>query len=127
MNILLEFTGRVNRMKENWEDRPFQDDMLYVVDGELLNHIIRVMKAFQRSPDLPEPYVKVLTYVIKSIIQCSNYPTGEVVDDFEDIEDFEESEWTSWDEIEFEEFLWKSGITLPNPEDPNNQYPEEDE
>ena len=103
-------------MKKNWEDRPFQDDMLYVVDGELLNHIIRVMKAFQRSPDLPEPYVKVLTYVIKSIIQCSNYPTGEVVDDLTDI-----------DEIGFEEFLWRSGIRLPNPEDPNNQYPEEDE
>jgi len=99
----------------NWEDKPFEDDMLYIVDGELLNHMLRVMKAFQKSPDLPEPYGKVLTYVIKSIIQCSNYPTGEVVDS-----------GTNIDEIDFEELLWKSGIRLPNPEDPNNQYPPED-
>ena len=33
--MLLELTRRVNRMKKNWEDNPFHDDMLYVVDGEL--------------------------------------------------------------------------------------------
>jgi|TARA_B110000977_G_scaffold55264_1_gene75328 hypothetical protein len=112
MNMLLELTRRVNRMKENWEDNPFHDDMLYVVDGELLNHLIRVLNAFKNSPDLPETYNKVLTYILKSVIQCVNYPTGEVVD----------SEF----DIEFEELLWQSGIRLPNPEDPNNQYPEED-
>lgn len=102
-------------MKMNWEDEPFHDDMLYVVDGELLNHMIRVMKAFQKSPDLPESYNQLLSYVIKSIIQCSNYPTGEVVDDS-----------TNIDEIEFEELLWRSGIRLPNSDDSNNQYPDED-
>jgi len=105
-------------MGKSWEDKPFHDELLYVVDGELLNHMIKIMKAFKRSPDLPETYDKVLTYVIKSIIQCSNYPTGESIqlDNIDDI-----------DEIEFEEFLWQAGIRLPNPEDPNNQYPEEDQ
>ena len=67
-------------MKKNWEDKPFHDDLLYVVDGELLNHMIKVMKVFKMSPEissiLPE-YRQVLNYMIKSIIQCSNYPTGE--------------------------------------------------
>jgi hypothetical protein len=101
-------------MKNNWEDKPFDDHLLYVVDGELLNHMIKIMNAFKRSPDLPETYNKVLTYVIKSIIQCVNYPTGEAISE-DDI-----------DEIEFEELLWQAGIRLPNPDDPNNQYPEED-
>ena len=30
------------------------------------------------------------------------------------------------DYIEFENWLWKNGIRLPNPEDPNNPYPKED-
>ena len=30
-------------MKKNWEDKPFHDELLYVVDGELLNHMIMVM------------------------------------------------------------------------------------
>mgnify|MGYP003117658231 FL=1 len=49
----------------------------------------------------------------KSIIQCSNYPTGEAKDE--------------WDEIELENWLWDNGIRLPNSEDPNNPYPEEDD
>ena len=63
---------------------------------------------------LPQ-YDKVLNYMIKSIIQCSNYPTGESTFDVD------------VDEIEFENWLWECGIKLPNPEDPNNQYPEEDQ
>ena len=50
--------------------------------------------------------------MVKSIIQCSNYPTGEVNDKIDD--------------IEFENWLWECGIRLPNPDDPDNQYPEED-
>ena len=57
----------------------------------------------------------VLNYMIKSIIQCSNYPPGESTFDVD------------VDEIEFENWLWECGIKLPNPEDPNNQYPEEDQ
>ena len=105
-------------MKKNWEDKPFHDDLLYVVDGELLNHMIKVMKVFKMSPEissiLPE-YRQVLSYMIKSIAQCSNYPTGESTFDVD------------MDEIEFENWLWENGIKLPNPEDPNNQYPEEDQ
>mgnify|MGYP005991409659 FL=1 len=105
-------------MKKNWEDKPFDDELLYVVDGELLNHIIKIMKVFKMSPEiasiLPE-YRQVLSYMIKSITQCSNYPTGESTFDVD------------MDEIEFENWLWESGIKLPNPEDPNNQYPEEDQ
>ena len=105
-------------MKKNWEDKPFHDELLYVVDGELLNHMITVMKVFKMSPEissiLPE-YRQVLNYMIKSIIQCSNYPTGESTFDVD------------VDEIEFENWLWECGIKLPNPEDPNNQYPEEDQ
>ena len=105
-------------MKRNWEDKPFDDELLYVVDGELLNHMIKVMKVFKMSPEissiLPE-YRQVLNYMIKSIIQCSNYPTGESTFDVD------------MDEIEFENWLWENGIKLPNPEDPNNQYPEEDQ
>ena len=52
--------------------------------------------------------------MIKSIIQVSNWPTGEAVDD-DDI-----------DYIEFENWLWKNGIRLPNDEDPHNPYPNED-
>ena len=88
------------------------------MDGELLNHMIKVMKVFKMSPEissiLPE-YRQVLNYMIKSIIQCSNYPTGESTFDVD------------VDEIEFENWLWECGIKLPNPEDPNNQYPEEDQ
>lgn len=105
-------------MKRNWEDKPFDDELLYVVDGELLNHIIKIMKVFKMSPEiasiLPE-YRQVLSYMIKSIAQCSNYPTGESTFDVD------------MDEIEFENWLWENGIKLPNPEDPNNQYPEEDQ
>ena len=105
-------------MKQPWEDRPFNDELLYVVDGELLNHMIKIMKVFKMSPEiasiLPE-YRQVLNYMIKSIIQCSNYPTGESVFDVD------------MDEIELENWLWECGIKLPNPEDPNNQYPEEDQ
>ena len=105
-------------MKKNWEDKPFHDELLYVVDGELLNHMIKVMKVFKMSPEissiLPE-YRQVLNYMIKSIIQCSNYPTGESTFDVD------------MDEIEFENWLWECGIKLPNDEDPNNQWPEEDQ
>ena len=104
------------------KSKPFIDEMLYVVDGELLNHMLKICKKFGSVN--PE-YEKVLNYMIKSIIQCSNYPTGEVTDDVDEI-DFEASEFTSWDEIEFEEFLWRSGIRLPNPNDIDNQYPDEE-
>ena len=80
--------------------------------------MIKIMKVFKMSPEissiLPE-YRQVLNYMIKSIIQCSNYPTGESTFDVD------------VDEIEFENWLWECGIKLPNPEDPNNQYPEEDQ
>ena len=90
--------------------KPFIDDMLYVVDGELMNHMLKVCKRFGKTN--PE-YQKVLNYMIKSIIQCTNYPTGEVKDELDD--------------IEFEDMLWKLGIKLPNPNDPNNQYPDDEE
>ena len=109
--------------KRNWEDSPFNEDLLYVVDGELLNHILKVMRAFKIAPDLNMtlPHFNgVLNYMIKSIIQCSNYPTGESVTDLQDFD-------VDMDEIEFENWLWECGIKLPNPEDPNNQYPEEDQ
>ena len=109
-------------MKRDWEAKPFIDEMLYVVDGELLNHMLKICKKF--GSENPE-YEKVLNYMIKSIIQCSNYPTGEVTNDVDEM-DFEASEFTSWDEIAFEEFLWKSGIRLPNPNDIDNQYPDEE-
>ena len=106
----------IDEMKKNWEDKPFDDGLLYVVDGELLNHMIKIMKVFKMSPEiasiLPE-YRQVLNYMIKSIIQCVNYPTGEEVGEL--------------DEIEFENWLWECGIRLPNPDDPDNQYPEEDQ
>ena len=95
---------------KHWEDKPFIDDMLYVVDGELLNHMLKVCKAFgKHSPE----HLKVLNYMMKSIVQCSNFPTGEVNDEI--------------DEIELENWLWECGIRLPNPDDPDNQYPEEDQ
>ena len=95
---------------KHWEDKPFIDDMLYVVDGELLNHMLKVCKAFgKHSPE----HQKVLNYMMKSIVQCSNFPTGEVNDEI--------------DEIELENWLWECGIKLPNPDDPDNQYPEEDQ
>ena len=50
--------------------------------------------------------------MMKSIVQCSNFPTGEVNDEI--------------DEIELENWLWECGIRLPNPDDPDNQYPEGD-
>jgi len=103
-------------VKKSWEDKPFQDHLLYVVDGELLNHMIKLMKAFKMSPELEmtlPQYEKVLNYMIKSIIQCSNYPTGEEAGEI--------------DYIDFENWLWKCGIRLPNDEDPNNQWPEEDQ
>ena len=49
-------------MKKSWEDKPFDDHLLYVVDGELLNHMIKIMKAFKSSPELPPAYNKVLNY-----------------------------------------------------------------
>ena len=51
--------------------------------------------------------------MVKSIVQCSNYPTGEVNDVIDD--------------IDFEDMLWKCGIKLPNENDPDNQYPDEDQ
>ena len=88
----------------------FYNNLLYVVVGELLNHMVKIMDKFQQIR--PE-HKKVLNYMKKSIIQCSNYPTGEAKDE--------------WDEIELENWLWDNGIRLPNSEDPNNPYPEEDD
>jgi len=76
-------------VKKNWEDKPFKDHLLYVVDGELLNHMIRMMKAFKLSPELEmtlPQYEKILNFMIKSIIQCSNYPTGEEVGEVDEID-----------------------------------------
>ena len=84
--------------------------MLYVVDGELMNHMLKICKSFgQHSPD----HQKVLNYMVKSIIQCTNYPTGEVNNG-------------ELDDIDFEEMLWHLGIKLPNPNDPDNQYPDDE-
>ena len=102
--------------KQPWEDKPFHDHLLYVVDGELLNHMIKMMKAFKLSPELEmtlPQYEKILNFMIKSIIQCSNYPTGEEVGEI--------------DEIDLENWLWECGIKLPNDQDPDNQWPEEDQ
>ena len=89
--------------------KPFLDDMLYVVDGELMNHMLKICKRFgSMNPE----YEKVLNYMIKSIIQCTNFPTGEVSGELDD--------------ADFEEMLWHLGITLPNPNDPNNQYPDDE-
>ena len=98
-------------MKGDWEDKPFEDEMLYVVDGELMNHMLKICKKF--GSIVPE-YEKVLNYMIKSIIQCTNYPTGEVNSNGE------------LDDIDFEEMLWHLGIRLPNPNDTDNQYPDEE-
>jgi|TARA_R110001592_G_scaffold37644_3_gene125360 hypothetical protein len=92
-------------------DKPFDDQMLYVVDGELLNHLVKLLSSLELI-DEGFNKSKVLNYLVKSIIQCSNYPTGEVKDDV--------------DYIEFENMLYNMGIRLPNDEDPNNQYPEDD-
>ena len=89
----------------------FEDDLLYVVDGELMNQLIKLLSALDIIDAGPEKQ-KVLGYFIKSLIQVSNHPTGEAKDEL--------------DYIEFENWLWKNGIRLPNPEDPNNPYPKED-
>ena len=97
-------------MKGDWEDKPFIDEMLYVVDGELLNHMLKICKKF--GSIVPE-YEKVMNHMIKSIIQCSNYSTGEVNNG-------------ELDDIDFEEMLWHLGIRLPNPNDTDNQYPDDE-
>ena len=89
----------------------FQDDLLYVVDGELMNQLIKLLSALDIIDAGPEKQ-KVLGYFIKAIKQVSNHPTGEAKDEL--------------DYVEFENWLWKNGIRLPNPEDPNNPYPNED-
>ncbi len=89
----------------------FVDNLLYIVDGELLNHTVKLLSALELV-DEGRKKNAVLKYMIKSIIQCSNYPTGEANDEL--------------DYIEFENMLWEMGIRLPNEEDPRNQYPEED-
>ena len=89
----------------------FEDDLLYVVDGELMNQLIKLLSALDIIDAGPEKQ-KVLGYFIKAIKQVSNHPTGEAKDEL--------------DYIEFENWLWKNGIRLPNPEDPNNPYPNED-
>ena len=88
----------------------FEDNLLYVVDGELLNHMVRILRKFK---EIRPEHKQVLDYMRKSIIQCSNHPTGGATD--------------QWDEIELENWLFGMGIRLPNPEDPNNPYPEEDD
>ena len=106
--------GTENKMNEY---EPFDDNLLYTVDGELMNQILKLLRAL----DIIEQGQKgshhrgVLKYMVKSIIQVSNWPTGEAVDD------------DDMDYIELENWLWKNGIKLPNDEDPNNPYPNEDE
>ncbi len=97
------------------EREPFEDDLLYVVDGELMNHILKLLRALDiiEKGQKGSHHKGVIRYMIKSIIQVSNHPTGESIDD-EDL-----------DYVEFENWLWKNGIRLPNEEDPNNPYPNE--
>ena len=97
-------------MKGDWEDKPFIDEMLYVVDGELLNHMLKICK---KLGTMHPKYENVMNHMIKSIIQCSNYSTGEVNNG-------------ELDDIDFEEMLWHLGIRLPNPNDPDNQYPDDE-
>jgi len=97
-------------------DSPFDDELLYVVDGELLNHLVKLLSALDIIDEKSGIHdstnkQKVLRYLLKSVIQCSNYPTGESKGDL--------------DYIEFENWLWKNGIRLPNDEDPSNPYPNE--
>ena len=98
----------------NFFEKPFDDELLYVVDGELLNHMVKLLGALDIIDEKDTNKQKVLRYLLKSIIQCSNYPTGEARENDE------------LDYIEFENMLWEMGIRLPNEEDPRNQYPEED-
>ena len=97
-------------MKGDWEDKPFIDEMLYVVDGELLNHMLKICKELGT---MHPKYENVMNHMIKSIIQCSNYSTGEVNNG-------------ELDDIDFEEMLWHLGIRLPNPNDTDNQYPDDE-
>ena len=89
----------------------FEDNLLYVVDGELMNQLVKLLSALELI-DAGSNKDLVLKYFIKAIKQVSNHPTGEANDEF--------------DYIEFENWLWENGIRLPNPEDPNNPYPNED-
>ncbi len=97
-------------MKGDWEDKPFIDEMLYVVDGELLNHMLKICK---KLGTMHPKYENVMNHMIKSIIQCSNYSTGEVNNG-------------ELDDIDFEVMLWHLGIRLPNPNDTDNQYPDDE-
>lgn len=99
----------------NFFEKPFDDELLYVVDGELLNHMVKLLGALDIIDEKDTNKQKVLRYLLKSIIQCSNYPTGEARENDE------------LDYIEFENMLWEMGIRLPNEEDPRSQYPKEDE
>tara|TARA_B100002019_G_scaffold247326_1_gene225668 strand:+ start:779 stop:1090 length:312 start_codon:yes stop_codon:yes gene_type:complete len=98
------------------EKKPFDDKLLYVVDGELMNHILKLLRALDiiEKGQRGKHHRGVLKYMIKSIIQVSNHPTGESLE--EDL-----------DYIEFENWLWENGMRLPNDEDPNNPYPNEDQ
>ena len=63
----------------------FEDDLLYVVDGELMNQLIKLLSALDVIDAGPEKQ-KVLGYFIKAIIQVSNHPTGEAKDELDYIE-----------------------------------------
>ena len=42
--------------------KPFEDNLLYVVDGELLNHMIRILQKFT---DIRPEHKQVLNYMKK--------------------------------------------------------------
>ena len=56
------------------EREPFDDNLLYTVDGELMNQVLKLLTDIIEKGQRGTHHRGVLRYMIKSIIQVSNFP-----------------------------------------------------
>ena len=67
-------------MKKNnpLDDELFDEEMLYVIDGELMNKTIKVLQITGTMDTPPKDFRGLYKFLVKALKQISNNPTGEI-------------------------------------------------
>ena len=89
-------------MKKNnpLDDELFDEEMLYVIDGELMNKTIKVLQITGTMDTPPKDFKGLYHFLVKALKQISNNPTGEVRGKIND--------------IDFDQFLFDLGLFRKN-------------
>ena len=78
------------------DDDLFDEQMLYVIDGELMNKTIKVLQITGTMDTPPKDFHGLYKFLVKALKQISNNPTGEIRGQIND--------------IDFDKFLFDLGL-----------------